>query len=326
MRTITVNENDGGQRLDKFIMKSTSGLPMSLLYKFIRKKRIKVNGRRAAEKMRIEAGDVVEMYIPDEFFEKQASATEYKKATIPLNIVYEDENLMLVDKKPGVLVHVGDKGDPRLTDDSERSTLIFAIKAYLVSRGEYSPENENSFAPALCNRIDRNTGGIVIAAKNAATLRALNEAIRLRELDKLYLCAVHSIPRRAEATEKAYLFKDHRTNKVTVTPKFVKGSKEIVTSYKVLEENTRRDMALLEVKLETGRTHQIRAHMAYLGHPLVGDGKYGINAEDRKLGYKSQALYSHKLIFRSHIPELEYLYGREFSASRDGIFFLELFK
>lgn len=326
MKTITVNENDGGQRLDKFIMKSTKGLPMSLLYKFIRKKRIKVNGKRATENMKIALGDTVELYIPDEFFEDAPTAREYEKADIPLNIVYEDENLLLVDKKPGVLVHVGDNGDPHLTSDAERTTLIFAIKAYLVSRGEYIPENENSFAPALCNRIDRNTGGIVIAAKNAATLRALNEAIRRRELDKLYLCAVHGIPRAHSSTEKAYLFKDHRTNRVTVTPKPVRGAKEIITSYRVLKTNKLRDMALLEVSLLTGRTHQIRAHMAYLGHPLVGDGKYGINSADRKMGYKYQALYSHKLVFKSHIPELEYLYGREFSAQRDGIFFLSLFE
>ena len=326
MRKFTVNENDSGQRLDKFITKTTKGLPMSLLYKYIRKKRVKVNGRRAEEKQKLEAGDTIEMYIPDEFFEECAAADEYKKADIPLNIVYEDENLLLVDKKPGILVHTGDEGDPNLTAEAERTTLIFAIKAYLVSKGEYSPENENSFAPALCNRIDRNTGGIVIAAKNAAALRAVNEAIRERQIEKYYLCAVHGIPEKREDTLYGFLFKDHRTNKVTVTKKHVKGSKEIVTGYRTLEVNRSLDLALLEVTLKTGRTHQIRAHMASVGHPLVGDGKYGINGSDRKLGYKFQALYSHKLVFRSHLPELEYLYGREFTASRDGIFFLELFK
>lgn len=325
MRKFTVNENDSGQRLDKFITKTTKGLPMSLMYKFIRKKNIKVNGKRAEEKQKLEAGDLIEMYIPDEFFEETASADEYKKADIPLNIVYEDENLLLVDKKPGVLVHVGDEGDPHLTAESERTTLIFAIKAYLVSKGEYAPENENSFAPALCNRIDRNTGGIVIAAKNAATLRAVNEAIRDRALDKYYLCAVHGIPEKRQATMRDFLFKDHRTNKVTVTKNHVKGSKEIVTGYKVIETNKAKSLSLLEVTLMTGRTHQIRAHMAYAGHPLVGDGKYGINAADRKLGYKYQALYSHKLVFRSDSPELAYLKGREFTADKRGIFFLELF-
>lgn len=326
MKTFTVNTNDSGQRLDKFITKAVKGLPMSLMYKYIRKKRIKVNGKRAEEKQKLEAGDVIEMYIPDEFFSGEVSSSEYSKADIPLNIVYEDENLLLVDKKPGVLVHTGDEGDPNRTADSERTTLIFAIKAYLVSKGEYSPESENSFAPALCNRIDRNTGGIVIAAKNAGTLRAMNEAIRDRDIDKYYLCAVHGVPAKREDTLRGFLFKDHRTNKVTVTKNKVRGSKEIITGYRVLDVNKSMNVSLLEVTLMTGRTHQIRAHMASIGHPLLGDGKYGINGADRKLGYKYQALSSYKLAFKSRLPELEYLYGREFTADKSGVFFLDLFK
>ena len=326
MRSFTVNENDSGQRLDKFITKTTKGLPMSLMYKFIRKKRIKVNGKRAEEKQKLEAGDLIEMYIPDEFFTGDVSSTEYSKADIPLNIVYEDENLLLVDKKPGVLVHTGDEGDPNRTADAERTTLIFAIKAYLVSKGEYSPESENSFAPALCNRIDRNTGGIVIAAKNAATLRAMNEAIRDRHIGKYYLCAVHGVPEKRDDTLHGFLFKDHKTNKVTVTKNKVRGSKEIITGYRVLDVNREMNISLLEVTLMTGRTHQIRAHMASISHPLLGDGKYGINAADRKLGYKYQALSSYKLVFKSHLPELEYLYGREFTVDKSGVFFLDLFK
>ena len=326
MRSFTVNENDSGQRLDKFITKTTKGLPMSLMYKFIRKKRIKVNGKRAEEKQKLEAGDLIEMYIPDEFFTGDVSSTEYSKADIPLNIVYEDENLLLVDKKPGVLVHTGDEGDPNRTADAERTTLIFAIKAYLVSKGEYSPESENSFAPALCNRIDRNTGGIVIAAKNAATLRAMNEAIRDSQIGKYYLCAVHGVPEKRDDTLHGFLFKDHKTNKVTVTKNKVRGSKEIITGYRVLDVNREMNISLLEVTLMTGRTHQIRAHMASISHPLLGDGKYGINAADRKLGYKYQALSSYKLVFKSHLPELEYLYGREFTVDKSGVFFLDLFK
>ncbi len=325
MKTFTVNTNDSGQRLDKFITKAVKGLPMSLMYKYIRKKRIKVNGKRAEEKQKLEVGDVIEMYIPDEFFTEKTSAAEYSRAEVQLNIVYEDENILLVDKKPGVLVHTGDEGDPNRTAEAERTTLIFAIKAYLVSKGEYSPENESSFAPALCNRIDRNTGGIVIAAKNAGTLRAVNEAIRKRELGKYYLCAVHGIPAKRADTLKGFLFKDHRTNKVTVTKNHVKGSKEIITAYKTVDVNYKEDMALLEVELLTGRTHQIRAHMASIGHPLVGDGKYGVNAEDRRRGYKYQALCSYKLRFDSDEEEIRYLKGREFQVDRDGIFFLELF-
>ncbi len=325
MKTFNVNENDSGQRLDKFITKAVKGLPMSLMYKYIRKKRIKVNGKRAEEKQKLEAGDVIEMYIPDEFFSEETSVKEYDRATVELSIVYEDENLLLVDKKPGVLVHTGDEGDPNRTAESERTTLIFAIKAYLVSKGEYDPSSENSFAPALCNRIDRNTGGIVIAAKNAKTLRAVNEAIKDRRLDKLYLCAVHGIPERREATLRGYLTKDHKTNKVRVTDREVRGSKEIITKYKTVSVNTRLGFALLEVELLTGRTHQIRAHMAHVGHPLVGDGKYGVITEDKKLGYKSQALYSYKLVFKSDDEDLAYLKGREFKVDRDEIFFLELF-
>ncbi|MBR6808420.1 MAG: RluA family pseudouridine synthase [Clostridia bacterium] len=326
MRSFTVNANDSGQRLDKFVTKTAKGLPTSKMYKFIRKKNIKVNGKRAEINQKLAVGDVVEMYIPDEFFSEVTSNEEYERADVQLNVVYEDENILLVDKKPGILVHTGDEGDKNRTEEAERTTLIFAIKAYLVSKGEYDPANENSFAPALCNRIDRNTGGIVIAAKNAPTLRAVNEAIKKRELGKFYLCAVHGIPEKKEATLKHYHLKHHKTNTVRVLNMQVPGSKEMITSYRTLKVNHRRDMALLEVTLLTGRTHQIRAHMASIGHSLVGDGKYGINASDRRLGYKYQALYSYKLRFDSDEEELLYLKGREFEVDKKEIFFLELFK
>ncbi|MBQ7383396.1 MAG: RNA pseudouridine synthase, partial [Clostridia bacterium] len=185
---------------------------------------------------------------------------------------------------------------------------------------------EQSFAPALCNRIARHTGGIVIAAKNAEALRVLNEKIRLREIDKLYLAAVHGIPEKKEATLTGYLTKDEKLNKVRVYDKNPpKGAKNIITKYKVIA--TRGSDALIEVELLTGRTHQIRAHMAHIGHPLIGDGKYGVNRGDRAEGYKFQALYSYKLrfAFKGEETALEYLNGKEFTIPKKDIYFTSEF-
>ena len=177
MREFVINKNDGGQRLDKFVSKTVWGLPPSLMYKFIRKKRIKVNGKRAEEKQILRENDIVEMYIPDEFFEKKSSeiSTEELSRLKPrITVVYEDKNIIICDKSPGVLSHNGDDGENESGKSSERETLLFHIKAYLYQRGEWDPKEENSFAPALCNRIDRNTGGLVIGAKNAQALRHMN--------------------------------------------------------------------------------------------------------------------------------------------------------
>lgn len=326
MKKFVINENDKNQRLDKFVFKVTRGLPTSLMYKYIRKKRIKVNSRKASEKMKLELNDVVEMYIPDEFFSTGVGAAEYANNKAKLDVVWEDENLLIANKKPGALVHTGDSGDDSPSDESERSTLIFDIKSYLLQKGEYDPERENSFVPSLCNRIDRNTGGLVIAAKNAATLRAVNEAIKNRDIHKFYLCAVHGVPRRREATLTAYLKKDSSSKTVRISDAFEKGMKKIITKYKVLSVNEKLDVSLVEVALITGRTHQIRAHMAHIGHPLVGDGKYGVNREDRKRGYVHQALYSYKLIFDSDIESISYLKGKEIAVNKKNIFFLKMFE
>ena len=196
------------------------------------------------------------------------------------------------------------------------------IQAYLAQKGEYSPSDEQSFAPALCNRIDRNTGGIVLGAKNAAALRVMNEKIKLGELSKFYLCAVHGVPKQKKATLYGYLRKDSKNNTVTVTDEPLPGSKEIITKYRVLAEKS--DSSLLEVELVTGRTHQIRAHLAHIGHPLLGDGKYGINREDRQKGYKFQALYAYRLRFDfspDSESELDYLRGREVKLPEGAVWF-----
>ena len=314
MHELKIKKNDAGQRLDKFITK-TLDLPMSLLYKSIRLKKIKVNRKRAEAGTVLLEGDTVQCFLADSFFEgREESGSDLFAIKPHLNIVYEDENIILLDKRPGISVHED--------EHSESNTLIMHVLAYLAQKGEYKPNEEQSFTPALCNRIDRNTGGIVIAAKTAVALRVMNEKIKLREIDKFYLAAVHGIPERSEATLKGYLLKDEKTNTVRVYDKNPpRNAKNIITKYKVIAKA--RDTALLEVELLTGRTHQIRSHLAHIGHPLVGDGKYGVNKADRERGYKYQALYSYRLrfAFKGEPTALEYLNGKEFKINKRDIYF-----
>ena len=308
MKEFTVGKNDAGQRLDRFIGKTVPLLPASLLQKYIRLKRIKVNGKGSARDARLNAGDVLQLYINDEFFEEPKQDNAYLTVAVPkLNIVYEDENILLVDKKPGQAVHPHDGAE-------YGKTLIDHIQAYLYAKREWRPREEHSFAPALCNRIDRNTGGIVIAAKNAESLRILNQKIKDRELEKRYLCIVHGTPKPTEGTLKGYLFKDAVKNRVYVTKDSQKGAKTCITNYKTLQ---RKDgLSLVECELITGRTHQIRAQMAAAGHPLLGDGKYG--KLDKKYDRNYQALYSYKLLFdfKTDGGILQYLNGKQFQVEK----------
>ena len=315
MRIIRIAKNDAGQRLDKFLTKAVKGLPASMMYKCIRTKKIKVNRKRAEQAYVLCEGDEIQLFIRDEFFENpEKDDGALSRITPKLNILYEDDNIMLLNKRPGVLVHED-------TDGGE-NTLIMHVKAYLYAKGEYDPDEEQSFAPSLCNRIDRNTGGIVIAAKNAAALRDMNAKIKNGEVRKHYLCLVHGVPPKSKDIIKGYLRKNSKTNTVEVRDRYFDGAKDIMTGYTVLER--RGDTTLVEIELFTGRTHQIRAHMAHIGNPLVGDGKYGVNRDDRKGGFKYQALYAYKLIFPKTKTEnsLSYLEGREFCLDKKEIWFV----
>ena len=311
MKEFVINKNDAGQRMDKFLTKAVPALPKNLMYKYLRLKRIKLNGKRCEISTRINEGDHVQLYINDEFFpEKRDAAHRFLNAPTDISIVYEDENILLCDKPCGLVVHEDEGG--------EADTLIDRILHYLYSKGEFDPESELSFTPALCNRIDRNTSGIVICAKNAESLRVLNQKVRDRELEKTYLCVTVGIPEKKSAELKAYHRRNEQTKTVKVADKPFDGCRTMITKYKVIAENRQSGLALLEVDLVTGRTHQIRAHLAHIGYPLLGDGKYGINRVNRQFGVKTQALSAHRLTFRFTTDSgcLEYLNGKSFETEK----------
>jgi len=314
MKCFTIAENDAGQRLDKFLLKAAPGLPPALLYKALRTKNIKLNKKRAEGSARLRAGDELACWLPEEFFAPPAYAHDFLRAGRALEVLYEDNHVLLLDKPAGLLSH---------PDESEYiDTLLGRAQRYLCEKGEYDPARENAFAPALVNRIDRNTQGIVIAAKTAAALRILNEKMKKRELRKFYLCAVHGIPTQGEKQPdgwlllRGWLLKDEGKSFTRVYDHPKEGAKESLTKYRVTKPG---DISILEIELLTGRTHQIRAQFASIGHALAGDGKYASRAQyqaDLKRGLRRQCLCSHRLKFDFSTPagELEGLRGLDVSV------------
>lgn len=307
MRQLTINKNDAGQRLDKYLSKRFKTMPKSLMYKYLRTKYIKLNGKKVSPEVFLNEGDVLTFYIKDEFFEVKKHY-DFLKAGKELDIIYEDENILLLDKKVGVICHQDNRYDA--------DALNLRVLRYLYEKGAYDPEQDKSFTPALCNRIDRNTGGIVIAAKNAEALRVMNQKIRDNELKKYYLCAVKGCPKPHHATLIAYHHKDERTNTVRIVDKEREGYKRIITEYTVQAPSP--TLSICEVLLHTGRTHQIRAHMAHIGHPLLGDEKYGDKKFNARYHMKRQALYSYKLqfCFTTDAGCLENLNGQTFEVKK----------
>jgi len=309
MKEFTIGKNDAGQRLDRWLAKTLPLLPAPLAQKYIRLKRVKVNGKGSQRDVRLQLGDILQLYINDEFFEQPREENAFLSVFKPhLDIVYEDENLMLLNKRPGLLCHA---------DEHEKvSTLITHIQAYLYQKKEWNPRDEHSFTPALCNRIDRNTGGIVWAAKNAETLRILNQKIRDREIAKFYLAIVHGRMKPSQGKLEGFLLKDEDRAQVKVFSRPVPGGKSAATLYKTLR--TAGGLSLVECELPPVPPPQIRAQFAAAGHPLLGDGKYGRERDNKKYGRSFQALYSYKLAFTfpTDAGLLEYLRGRVFTVEQ----------
>lgn len=307
MKKFIIGENDAGQRVDKFLTKACPAMPKSALYKGIRTKNIKLNRKRCEIGTKLNTGDILEVYLPDDML-KAPDENTFRNIPPEIEIVYEDDNIIIINKPQGMVVHED--------NDNTADTLANRLKSYLYHKGVYDPDNENSFAPALCNRIDRNTAGLVIAAKTAAALREMNLCIKERRVQKYYLCAaVGQMPKKSDVLT-AYHLKEADNSTVRISDKPKEGYKEIKTGYRVIED--RGEYSVLEVRLYTGRTHQIRAHMAHIGHPLIGDGKYGSNKVNKQYNCGRQVLCAYKLIFEfDESSVLAYLNGKEFRLDTD---------
>lgn len=309
MKKFIIKSNDSGQRLDKFLQKAIPDLPKSMLYKALRTKKIKLNGKRADGSVMLSEGDEISCYLKDEFFGDMSSKDNkdheytFMKASGDISVIYEDENILIVYKPAGLVVHDDDKK----TED----TLIARVLGYLYKSGSYCPENENSFTPALCNRLDRNTSGLVIAAKNAAALREINRLIRENRIHKSYYCVTVNKPPKKQDTAKAYHFRPNGSKTVKVSFKKLNGYHDMITKYNLLSVSGR--LCLLKIDLITGRTHQIRAHMALLGAPLLGDEKYGIHDINKQYNEKYQLLCAYRITFDPENNTLfSYLSGKRF--------------
>ena len=313
MKEIIVRENEAGQRLDKLLARYLNQAPKSFFYKMMRKKNITLNGKKASGNEITAKGDCIRIFVSDETYEKfsgkeraQASALQKAQALSPEQIIYEDSDILIFNKPAGLL---SQKSRPEDVSANER------FLAYLLQKGALTETEMQTFRPSVCNRLDRNTSGLVAAGKSLTGLQELSSLFHDRSLHKFYRCLVNGVIKN-EKYIKGYLHKDEKCNKVTVQETETSGALPIETRYRPLGDNG--IVTLLEVELITGRTHQIRAHLAGTGHPLIGDYKYGrrtLNDEyRRKYGLKSQLLHAYRL----EIPEIEgrlsYLSGKEFTA------------
>jgi len=297
MRSVSIKPEFSGKKIERVLLEIFPKLSTGVLYKSLRKKDIKINGVRIKEGHIVKSGDNLEVYIIDDFL------YGINKPNVPMfNIVFEDDNLIIVNKYPGISVH---------QDKHENGeTLIDQVQDYLNS------SNGNKVTASLCHRLDRNTGGLLIIAKNSQSLEVLEALIKDREITKLYKCIVYGQMPKVEATLTHYLEKDDNQSRVFISENRSPNSVEIVTKYKVISYDKNKNISRLEVELITGKTHQIRAHLAFIGHPLIGDGKYGTNVINREFGIAKQQLWAYKLIFNFNDGKhLNYLKDKAFEVT-----------
>ena len=307
MKEIQITQNEENQRLDKYLLKYFKKAPKSFLYKMLRKKRIKLNGGRAEGSEILQKGDTLQMYLAEETMASFMEEKSVPMAERHFGIVYEDDNLLIVNKPAGLLSH------PQKNE--ERNTLIDQILSYLYEKGQYNPKKDSTFTPALCNRLDRNTSGIVVAGKTLAAVQAVNEAIRKGAMEKYYLTLVVGVLDKAGEISY-YLAKDKEKNEVQTAETKTAGFRSALTKYRPLAHTNA--YTLLEIQLITGKTHQIRAHMQAVGHPVAGDRKYGDAETNRHLrqdfALSNQCLHAQRIRFMEKDGFLSYLCGKEMTA------------
>ena len=300
MRELIVSEKYDGKKLNTFLLDTFDGLSLNTLYKALRKKDIRVNDRRISENIILHTGDHLKVFISDEQLSNSSSKIELKP-----DIVYEDEHICIVNKPAGIEV----TGKNSLTEILKKYYLDLLNNLNIeFDNGKQAKTNSQIFI-SPCHRLDRNTTGLVLFAKDEVSLQVLLDKFKNHEIEKHYLAKVYSIPTKKKDTLTAYLFKDAKKCLVYISDFPKKGYEKIITSYEVVEENKKENTSILDVNLHTGKTHQIRAHLAHIGYPILGDGKYGNNQFNKKFGYKFQQLCSYSLTFHFTTPSgiLDYL-------------------